>query len=291
MSTNKIVLRTVIELMQDYKPIYAPIYPLFLGNSQQYPEEVGTLDFRRLIAMGDIRAKHQLPKDTDIKQISVSEGKKLFKKYFLANQYTQSVLQDLSQNEDVVAQVLDEHQRQMDTNFLLGEGTASNNVLNNALFWSGDPNWLENSSVNIDGAGKDPLISLQSKVMTTVRQADLISGRKVIIFYGTDILAQYDGVYAVSADPFKQVLKNVLADRPYSLAIMPPDVTPSGANGWIIANLDQTKLNYTSLPQLKAQGVNEEKMYTWHNFMMGSTMIDVKAQNAVIKQPAAVVLS
>jgi hypothetical protein len=38
----------------------------------------------------------------------------------------------------------------------------------------------------------------------------------------------------------------------------------------MIVNLDQVKLHYTALPKLKAQGVNEEKMYSWHNFIMGS---------------------
>lgn len=290
--TNKLVLRTVIDLMADYVPLYNPLYPLLLGNSQSYTEEVGKIDFRRLNAVGDIRAHHQLPKDTDIRQISVTETSKIFKKYFLANQFTQSTLQDLSQNEDVVKQVLDEHQRQMDSLVLFGDGSASNNVFNNGLFWSADPNWVENSSATVDGtSGKDPLISLMAKVMATVRTADLISGRKVLIFYGADILTQYDGVYAVSALPFKQVLSQVLADRPYSVTYMPPDVTPANSFGWIIVNLDQVKMHYTALPQLKAQGVNDEKMYAWHNFMMGSAMIDVKALNAVIKQPATVSIS
>jgi hypothetical protein len=66
---------------------------------------------------------------------------------------------------------------------------------------------------------------------------------------------------------------------------MPAAVTPSNANGWIIANLDQAKLNYTALPSLKSQGINEESMYAWFNFMMGSMMLEVLASGAVIRQP------
>ena len=41
MSTNKLVLKSVDQFMADYVPTYQPIYPLFLGKSQQYAEEVG----------------------------------------------------------------------------------------------------------------------------------------------------------------------------------------------------------------------------------------------------------
>ena len=66
---------------------------------------------------------------------------------------------------------------------------------------------------------------------------------------------------------------------------MPADVTPASEDGWLIANRSQVKLHYTTLPGLKAQGVNEEKMYSWHNFLMGSSMVDVMAADAIIRQP------
>ena len=73
MATNKIALRTVEEFMSDYTPVYSPIYPLFMGKSQKYEREVGELNFRRVEAVGDIRAKHITPKDTEIRRISVRE--------------------------------------------------------------------------------------------------------------------------------------------------------------------------------------------------------------------------
>jgi hypothetical protein len=108
--TNKVALKTVEEFM----PVYQPLFALFLGKSQAYSEEVGSIDFKRVDTVGDIRAKHITPKDTEIKQIGVSEGKKTFKKYFLANQFIQSLLQDPRGNQEVIAQVLDEHNKQAD---------------------------------------------------------------------------------------------------------------------------------------------------------------------------------
>lgn len=281
--TNKIVLRTTDELMADYVPTYQPFYPILLGKSQSYAEEVGKLTFKRLEAIGDIRAKHITPKDTEIRQIAVTEKSKVFKKYFLANQYTQSQLQDSSQNEDVVKQVLDENQKYMDDLVLLGEGTAANNVVNNGLYWSADPNYVLENSVEVDNANAW-LTDLHAKVITTKLKADLVAGRKVIVFYGADMLAKVNGVYASSSRSFKEVLSGVLGSN-YSIAELPAEVTPSGANGWMIINQDQVKLHYTTLPVLKAQGINEEKMYSWHNFLMGSAMVEVLAHKGVIRQP------
>ncbi len=283
MSTNKIALRTVEEFMSDYVPVYQPIYPLFLGKSQAYAAEVGKLDFRRVQTVGDIRAKHITPKDTEMRQIAVMEGKKSFRKYFLANQFTLSDFQDVQGVEEVVAQVLDEHQIQADELFLLGEGTSGSDVINNGLFFSSDANYtLEGSSAIAAGANR--LADLHAAITTSTEDANAVAGRKVLIIYGDTLIPYYNSVYASSSRAFKAVLAEVLGAN-YSLVTLPKAATPSGVNGWIVANLDQTKLHYTALPQLLAQGNNEEKMYLWFNFMMGSTMLEVLAKDAVIRQP------
>lgn len=283
MPTNKIVLRTVDQFMGDYLPTYQAIYPLFLSKSQQYSDEVGRMDFRRMTAMGDIRAKHITPKDTEIKQVSVNQGTKSFKKYFLANQFRQSEFQDLEGVEDIVKQVLDEHQVQMDEMFLLGEGTSDSTMINNGLYWSGDENYTLETSGAI-AAGDDRLPDFHAKLVTTAEKARAIAGRKVMIIYGTSVLPLFNSLYAGAARAFRAVISEALPD--FSFIQMPARCTPSGANGWIAANLDQTKLHYTSLPRLMKQGQNDEEMYLWHNFLMGSCMLDVMAKDAVVRQPA-----
>ncbi len=286
MSTNKIILRTVQEIMADYVPVYQPLYPLLLGKSQSWSEQVGRIDFKRAIAVGDIRGKHVTPKDTEIRQVNVSEGTKAFKKYFLANQFQQSAMQDSLQTEDVIKQVLDEHQKQMDELVLFGEGTSSlTDVINNGLFWSNDPNYLLQSSDAITGT--DKLIDFHSTVLAQAQIADQVAGRKMVIFYGSAIIPYFDGVYAANPVPFKKVLGEVLGSN-YSMMKMPPGLTTQSESGFLIVNLDQVKLHYTALPALKDQGVNSEKMYSWHNFLMGSTMVECLALDAIIHQPLTV---
>lgn len=281
--TNKLVLKNVDQFMADYKPTYQPIYPLFLGNSKQYSEEVGTVTNKRLEAVGDIRAKHITPKDTDIRQIAVKEGSKTYKKYFLANQFTQSELQDQSRSEDVVRQVLDEHQKHQDDLVLLGEGTSGGTVVNNGLFWSGDSNYVLENSDQIDNA-PDTQGQLYEGIVATVEAAKDIDGEKLVIVYGSTALAKLNSLFPEQAVSVKKALDDALAGVA-RVVRLPSAVTPSTTNGWIVATLPQVLLHYTTLPQLKAQGVNEEKMYSWHNFLMGSTMVEVNAYGGIIRQP------
>jgi len=259
---------------------------LFLGRSQAYAEEAGTGKYCRVNTIGNIRGHHITPKDTEIRQVNASESAKAFKRYFLANQFQLSHMQGDQGVEDVVSQVLDEHQIQMDELFLLGEGTSSSNMLNNSLFWSNDPNYVLEASYEVKkDASNNYLLDLHSKVVANATKANRISGRKLILFYGTSIVPLYNSLFINAVRPFKSSLTEVLGAN-YSVAELPTDITPAGANGWIIANLDKVKLNYTTLPALKAQGSNDEKMYYWFNFLMGSCMLEVLSSGGIVRQPA-----
>jgi hypothetical protein len=166
---------------------------------------------------------------------------------------------------------------------MLGEGTSNSTMINNGLFWSNDPNYVLENSIEIASANSW-LPDLHAQIITAKIKADLVAGRKVVLFYGSTMIPKINGLYATSSMPFKKALQDVLGAN-YSIAEVPADVTPSGANGWMIVNLDQVKLNYVALPRLQAQGVNEEKMYTWHNFLMGSMMLEVQASKGIIRQP------
>jgi hypothetical protein len=270
--------------MADYQPTFQPLYPLFMGKSQKYDIAVGENNFKRLEAMGDIRAKRITPKDTIIEQVGATEKKKTFKKYFFANQFTVSALQTREGVEDVQAQILDEHQAQADDLFLLGEGSSNSTMQNNGLFWSNDPNYRLENSVEVAAASTGyHLPDMHTKIMQTADIANQISGEKVLIVYGSSAGAKFDSLYANSDAPFKRVLAEVLEG--WTLVKMPTKVTPSGTNGWIAANLDQVKLHYTALPSIYNQGVNDEKLYAWFNFLVGSMMLEVLVDDAIIRQP------
>jgi hypothetical protein len=279
--TNKIQLRTIEEFMADYQPVYQPLYPLFLGKSQQYAEEVGINNFRRVTAVGDIRAKHITPKDTEIAQVSTNDSKKSFRKYFLANQYVQSSLQEAESVEDVQKQVLDEHQKQADELLLYG-GSEDNGttLMNNGLFYSGDANYILNSSAAIGD-----LATLHATIVGQLAIANQISGRKAVVYYGAAAKTKENSLYGAAVPvSFKSVLRDVLPEGGTQIDV-PVAVDPATGSGVLIVNLDQVKLHYTTLPQLKDQGVNDEKMYVWSNFLMGSMMLECLAKGAIIRQP------
>lgn len=282
--TNKIVIPSVDQFMSGYTPTYQPILPLFLGRAKKYTEEVGQLNFKRLEAMGDIRSRRITPKDTEIKQINTKEGSKAFKKYFFASQYTESNFQDHDRLQDVVGQVLDEHNKHQDDLFLLGEGTSASTMKNNGLYWSNDANYLLESSDALSAGSDTHMSSLHSEIIATKAFSDKLAGPKLLMLYGETLLGKYNSLYAATSVPFKEALQKVLGAN-YQVVEMPADITPSNANGYIMVAMNQIQLHYTSLPYLKAQGVNEEKMYSWHNFVQGSSMLEVLAKNGVIRQP------
>ncbi len=282
--TNKIALRSVEEFLVGYKPAYNPILPMFLNNAQQYTVEAGKIDFKRADTVGDIRAKMVGPKDTEMHQIHSKEGTKTFKKYFFGAQYIQSQLQDTKGYEDVIAQVLDEHNKQSDELFLLGEGTSASTMLNNGLFWSADANYTLKTSYEVqkDTNGKH-LADLYTKMVSIVQDADEVDGQKLVMVYGSDMIAKYNGLLTDTSSALSKVLSDALPA--VSFAKMPASITPASTDGFIVVNLDQVKLHYTLLPAIKGQGINDEKMYAWTNFLMGSSMLEVLALNGVIRQP------
>jgi hypothetical protein len=215
----------------------------------------------------------------------VNDGKKTFKKYFLANQFTLSSFQDPEGVEDINKQVLDEHQKQMDELVAFGDGTSNSDVKNAGLYYSNDANFLLESSVEVDeGVAEDHLKDMHTKIMATVAKADVNAGEKLLIIYGAVACAKYDSLYANTDAPFKRVLSEVLGSD-WTVVKMPLSITPSNANGWIAVNRDQIKLHYTQLPALDDQGINDEKKYAWFNFLMGSAMIEVLVANGIILQP------
>lgn len=283
MATNKIVVSSTEEFMASYRPKYNPLFGLLLANSKQYALEVGSIKFTQLNAVGDIRARHLTPKDNMLKQITVASGSKSFKKYVLGNQFIQSEFQEKGDIDGVVAQVLDEEMKQFDEITLLGEGTAANNVVNNALYWSADANYVLNSSATI-AATTTTQAELYAKIQSVMGSAREVSGPKAIVLYGTTTLATLDSLFPSTNDSFRGILDAGLEDSE-TIVRMPAGITPAGANGFMVLSLDEILMHYLTIPKVLNQGVNEEKLHSWHNFILGSSMIEVQAPGAIIRQP------
>ncbi len=287
MPTNLITLKTVDQFMAGFQPIYTPVYGLLLlnGKATKYEVEVGEVTQRRLDTIGDIRNKRLSPKDTEIKQIAVGDATKTFKKYFMGSQFVLSQFQNAEGIDDVTAQVLDEHNRQYDELVFNGEGTTVGTQINNGLYLSSDPNYVLETSAEVASGGNDPrLLSLHGKVMTNADKANRVAGRKVVVFYGSNILPLVNGLYT-SGKAFRASLQEALGND-YSILSLPSDTALNSGHGWMIVNVDQVKYHYTALPQLLKRGINDEKGYAWSNFLMGSSMVEVLALGGIIRQPA-----
>ena len=283
MGTNKLGLKTVDEFVSGYTPVYQAIFLLFLSRAKQYAEYVGTATTRRLEAVGDIRMGHQLPKQTEIKQVAATLKDRVFKKYFLASQFIQSELQDSEGIEDVVAQVLDENFKLQDDLLFLGEGTSASTMINNGLFWSNDPNYVLETSDAIANNSDNNLSALHSAIMDTVIEANKLPGKKILFVYGSAVISRLSAVYASSPVVFRTVLEQAMGPN-WEIVEVPSDVALTG-QGWIAVNMQNIMFHYTVIPTLQNQGVDEKNMESWHNFLMGSCMLEVLAYGAIRRQP------
>lgn len=282
MPTNKIIeVREPVEIMNDYTPVYQPIYALLMGNAQSYSEDIGSVEFKHVDAIGDIRGKRITPKDTEIRQVAVGTGKKTFSKYFFANQYTQSTLQSREGSEQVAAIVLDEYQKQADELLTMGDGTANGNILNNGLFFSNDSNYVLKTST----AALASNTAFYDAFAESVVSASEVPGEKIVFLYG-GAKAASKKLFTGQAISLLQVLKDTYVG--YTFVDLPNHMVPAGQSGWIIVSTSQVKLHYVALPKMDGQGVNEEKKYIWQNFLMGSMMLEVLAKGAVVRQPVTV---
>lgn len=277
MQTGKIVLREIETMMNDFKPTYIPLMPLFLAVAQIYAIEEGKVKFTSLDAVGDLRGKLLGSKDTEMHVINSKEGSKTFKKYFFGAKYKQSNFQDTAGYERVTGQTLDEHNVQNDELFL---GTD----VNSGLYTSTDANYDLKASYEVkkDTDGEH-LADLYQKMVSAVEEADTVDGEKLILVYGDAMIAKFNGLFGKTNTPFSKAISDALPNASFNK--MPKKITPAGANGFMVVNMAQIKVHYCTLPKVMGQGVNDEDMYAWTNFIIGSSMVDVLVKGGILRQP------
>lgn len=274
--TNLITVRSVEEFMADYTPGYAPIVGLFLNGAVQHSEDVGSVDFKRVELIGDIRNKTLTPKDTTMHMLNSKEGSKTFKKYFQGSKFIQSKLQSVRGFEDIQAQALDEHNKQFDEAFLTGDGQ------NNGLYTSSDANYQLNDSYEVDNSNGH-LTDLYAKMTSVIEDANDIQGKKMVMLYGSTLMPKFNGLFTNTSRSFLSVIREAFPEVDF--VKMPSEITPSGGNGFMVINMQKIKTHYITLPKVHSSGVNAEEMYGWTNFLSGSSMVDVLAKGAIIRQP------
>lgn len=283
MATNKIVMRSTEEFMGGFTPQYTPIMPLFLSGARQHEPVVGDVTYKKVTAVGDLRSRLITPKDTEIHQVGASSGSKNYKKFFLASQFIQSNLQDRQGYEDVVAEVLDEHNKQNDEMFLSGQVNGVQH--NNGLLVSTDPNFQTRSAETI-AAGATRLDLIYDAIMAEALTANETDGQKLLLYFGSTMSSQFNALFTETKTPFSSVLGESDALGQYDFIKIPSSVLPASlTNGFAIVNMGKIQVNYMMLPEVNNQGTNEEKNYAWTNFLMGSSMVDVKSPGGIIVQP------
>lgn len=285
MGTNLIISQKSEEFLSGFTPTYNPIYPLFTSqNAQQYELQVAERKFRRAQALGDIRNKRLTPKDTELKRLAIGEQSKIFKAYVYAQQFVRSTLQSDEGVADGFAQALEEHQKMQDEILLFGDGAAPGSVINNALYYSQDSNYVLESAQSIPSSGK--LLAFHQAVVSEVNSRN-VGGSRRVMFYGDTALACLDSIHESGAGTVLGFLEEVLRDVDFLRlpSVDKEGLIPSGENGILVVNQSQIKTHYVTEPVMLNQGVDEKVMEAWANFIQGSMMVEVLARGGVTKLP------
>lgn len=282
MSTNLVRSAKAEEFLTGYNPVYKPIYPLFLDNAQEYAMEAAERKFKRAEALGDIRNRRILPKDSEIKQWAIGETQKSFKAYLHASQFVRSTIQNAEGIQDGFAQALEEHQKAADELFCFGDGTSSATAVNNGLIYSTDSNFTLKSGANLGTTST--LQNFHSKIMELLDLSP--EGDKMVLVYGSAALGWLNNIHGGGSG--QTVLQALNASSNAQIIKAPSEiggVVDSSSQGVIVVSKQHIKTHYCALPQMLSQGIDEKNLEAWANFIQGNFMVEVLTKNGIIHQP------
>lgn len=287
MPSDKLGLEITTEAINTgYEPSYIPLFPI-LTKTVKYVETIGEVKLKETKIIGDATARKISAQDTEWKHAKVGPASKQFNKYFAGIKYIASGLQDNADAQRIANELLDINLMEFDKNFFFGDPTDDGTLRNNGLFASADANYITNSSTSLSstpdvGTYKDLFDALLAQAEAKVGNA-----AKIILLSGT-VTSKLGRFVPNTATSFARALAASYADsgKQVSFASVPTNITVgASANGILVLTPSKLIHRYTAFPYIKQQGYNAENDYTWMNLMLGSSMVDVEKEGALIKQP------
>lgn len=278
MNSSHIGTADIDKMNESYNPAYAALVSLFLPKSEEYEAKEGSVNFKEVETVGDVKAKRISPKDTELELINTRISKKVFNKYYHGIKYTVSELQSDESFQKTIDQVLDEHLKQFDEIFVTGD------THNNGLLASSDTNYVLKASQPVGTTTPAKQAALLPLIAGIAEDMKSIAGSKTLYYYGiSDVINSID----TNGISFKKLLNEVVGEE-IELVKIPTEAlgaTYGALKGFVVVAHDHVSLNYTALPHVKASAMNEEGGYRWARFLSGSSMLEVNAKGAVQHQP------
>lgn len=282
MSTDFIAdIKSKEEYMDSAKVTFAPAI-LKIKKTKKIPMDgIEKITFKRLdVEKDNITAETLTTGQTEVAHIKVGEDKKEFKKYIKGAQVAQSYRNgDANKLEEVHSKVLRKYLMMWDKQAFDSENG------NYGLLKNQDPKSKINDSESISGADDQAKLGALIKVISALKEqvSNTTASNDILLYvFGTD-LKKFLDVRIPQLGSVRSIIQETWPEAEIAeIAGVSTDVTEQGL---AVVSQELVTLNMVGMPEISDQGTDNRNKEYWADYEMGSTMIDVEEEGALIYQP------
>lgn len=281
-------LRTKEEYIEGSSISYIPSI-LAIPNKSLFALDVNKINFKEFkIEKDSVNPSFLTPEMTEIAVAKASSQIHSFIPYGKGIKFRKDQLQNSGLNvQGMHNDIIRELSIQFDRLALTGDGT------NNGLITSTDSNYITQTSAEIPAISGDGfnriLKAREIAVDLNLKVNDLTASSSLTIyFYGEALIKFLGQITANQETDVRSHIQRAFAGKSVNFVEISALALPSSlalGNGIVVVSNDLTELQHAGLPDLTAQGVNDEDDYYWARYFFGSSQIRPTRSGAVIKQP------
>lgn len=271
---------TAEQLNEAVQIAYVPFMNI-LSNTQEYAEKISNMKMIELKGneeeMLSQMSKAKVSNNTtEIEHFKAGKSTKTFKKAFYITQYQESEFDEKTAIPDMSARSVRVGSIQMDRDVWSG-------AINDGFFVNSQAEYKTNAPATITIASStfDDYNSIFAKLRKQIKNANS-TNRIIFALYGKTAEELAGKTLTNSGDTYLSKLKSNFSDCDF---VEVPAQVESSNNGVLVIADDLVKLHYTAMPRTLQTGVNDEKHYKYIQTIVGSAMVELKEDSAIVKQP------
>lgn len=238
------------------------------------------ITFKRLdIDKDNITAEGMTTGQTEVAHIKVGEDKKVFTKYIKGAQISQSYRNgEANKLEEAHSKVLRKYLMMWDK---MGFDSEHNNY---GIFNNRDPKSIDNESVAITGATDQEKLGALIGVISAMKEqvSNTTASNDVLLYVFGSKLKQFLDVRIPNLGSVRSIIKETWPEAEIAeVAGVSSDTTKMGL---VAISQELVTLNMVSMPSIGDQGTDTRAKEYWADYDMGSLMVDVEEEGALIYQ-------
>lgn len=274
-------IKTKEEYLESANITFAPAI-LKIKKVKKIPMDgIEKITFKRLdIDKDNITAEALTTGQTEVAHIKVGEDKKVFNKYIKGAQISQSYRNgDANKLPEAHSKVLRKYLMMWDKQAFDSEN-ENYGVLKNQ-----DPNSTKNKSVAISGENNQAKLDALIDVISSMKEqvSNTTASNDILLYVFGSKLKRFLDVRIPQIGSVRSIIKETWPEAEIAeIAGVSTDVEEMGL---VAISQELVALNMVSMPEIGDQGTDTRLKEYWADYDMGSTMVDVEEEGALIYQP------